>query len=180
MDAMTVDFNAPEAFDLARQMEAGGGEFYRHAALKFSDPGIKALILKLAGMEDGHLAIFGKLKDCYLKKAPVVAGDREAPLSDYLQSWVRGYVFNSEKKPLDRLAGMTELPEVLKLAMELEKDAIAFYAGLREMVREEDRWVVNRIIDHELMHLTTLGHILWGGRSPDPIDATVPAFTCVG
>ncbi len=178
MDVLTVDFKAPEVFDLARQMEAGGGEFYRHAALKFNDPDIKALLLKLAGMEDGHLAIFGKLKDCYLQRAPVVAGDREAPLSDYLQSWVRGYVFTSDKKPLDRLAGMTELPEVLRLAMELEKDAIAFYAGLREMVREEDRWVINRIIDHELMHLTTLGRILRAGRPPGSIDTAVPAFDC--
>jgi rubrerythrin len=178
MDAMTVDFNAPEVFDLARQMEAGGGEFYRHAALKFGDPGIQALILKLAGMEDGHLAIFGKLKDCYLQKAPVVAGDREAPLSDYLQSWVRGWVFNSERKPLDRLAGMTELPQVLRLAMELEKDAIAFYSGLREMVREEDRWIIHRIIDHELMHLTTLGRILREGRPPEAIDTAIPDFSC--
>lgn len=79
MDALTVDFKTPEVFDLARQMEAGGGEFYRHAALKFDDPGLKALILKLAEMEDGHLAIFGTLKDCTLRKAPVVAGERGAP-----------------------------------------------------------------------------------------------------
>lgn len=176
MDPMTVDFKAAEVFDLARQMEAGGGEFYRRAADKFGDPDIRALIVKLAAMEEGHHAIFGELKDCYLRKAP--AADREVPLSDYLHTWVSGYVFASDKKPVDRLEGLTELSDVLRLAMELEKDAIAFYSGIRDMVREEDRWVVNRIIDHELMHLTTLGRILREGRPPEAIDDAVPEFTC--
>ena len=178
MDPVTVDFKATEVFDLARQMETGGGEFYRHAALKFPAPAVRAVILKLAAMEDGHLAIFDKLKECYLRNVPAPQTERNAPLSDYLQSWVRGYVFTSDKKPMERLAGLTELAEVLRLAMELEKDAIAFYSGLREMVRAEDRWVINRIIDHELMHLTTLGRILREGRPPETIDTAVPEFNC--
>jgi rubrerythrin len=178
MAETTVDFNATEVFDLARRMEEGGGAFYRAAADRFGEPAVRDLLRRLASMEDGHHAIFGKLKECYLRKAPPVDGECGAPLSDYLGSWVRGYVYASEKKPVERLAGMTELAEVLRLAMELEKDAIAYYSGLRDMVREEDRWVVNRIIDHELMHLTTLGRVLREGRPPEAIDAAVPEFTC--
>ncbi len=73
---------------------------------------------------------------------------------------------------------MTRSAEILRLAMELEKDAIAFYTGLREMVRQEDRWVINRIIDHELMHLTTLGRILREDLPPGAVDDAVPEFTC--
>ena len=178
MDPVSVDFKAAEVFDLARQMESGGGEFYRHAALKIQDPAARALILKFAAMEEGHYAIFGKLKDCYLKHSAAAAEDRAVPLSDYLRSWVRGYVFTTDKKPLERLEGMTRSAEILRLAMELEKDAIAFYTGLREMVRQEDRWVINRIIDHELMHLTTLGRILREDLPPGAVDDAVPEFTC--
>ena len=179
MEPISVDFKATEVFDLARQMEQSGGDFYRHAALRFRDPAAKALILQFAEMEDGHGSIFEKLKECYLRHVPTAAVGG-VPLTDYLQSWVQGHVFASDKKPLELLEGMTEAPEVLRLAMDLEKDAIAFYSGLREMVREEDRWVVGRIIDHEIMHLTTLARILREGLTPGAVDAAVPAFECQG
>ena len=157
---MGVSFNVDEVFEMAEQIERNGAKFYRAAAEKF--PAVREILLDLAAMEDDHektLAAMRTELSAGVQEPPVFDPDGEAQM--YLRAMADGHVFDVKADPVERLAGKDTAEEVLKMAIGLEKDSIAFYVGLKEGVsRKVGKEKVEAIIKEEFEHIATLSEKL--------------------
>jgi rubrerythrin len=153
---MGMPFNADEVFEMAEQIERNGARFYRAAAEKFSEVG--QLLLELAAMEDQHEKTFKGMREELSgteAEPPVFDPDGQAQL--YLQAMANEHIFNIKSDPVSQLGNLDTPDEVLKMAMGLERDSIAFYAGLKESVsRRAGKDKVEAIIKEEINHIAIL------------------------
>jgi len=159
-------FSADEIYELAEQIERNGAAFYRKAALGFEDAPTKMMLHDLAVMEDEHGKIFRVLREKLTKKdraTSVFDPDNQAVL--YLQAMAGGYVFDTRVEPADTLTGKESLEKVLRYAIGLERDSIAFYVGLKRATPEQwGRNKIDWIIGEEIGHVNTLSEKLAGIR----------------
>lgn len=157
---MGMPFNADEVFEMAEQIERNGGKFYRRAAEKY--PTLRTLLLELAAMEDKHERTFAQMRaelSAREVEAPVFDPDNEAQM--YLRVMAGGHVFNLKADPAEKLADVETAEDLLKMAMGVERDSIAFYVGLKESVSQKagkDR--VEGIIREEMKHVALLNEKL--------------------
>jgi rubrerythrin len=147
---------------MAIKIERNGAKFYRKAALGFEDPDTRNLLNDLAGMEDEHEKIFAKMQqDFESKKIAPKVFDPEDQSASYLHAMADGRVFDIRTNPADMLTGMESLEEILRMAIGLEKDSIAFYVGIRDVVPENlGKNQVGDIIREEMGHVVLLGNAL--------------------
>jgi rubrerythrin len=157
---MSITFNAFEIFEIAEQIERNGVKFYRKAAKGISDKDLRQMLLELADMEAEHEETFAGMrkqlsvsdKDWQLR-----VFDPENELSLYLQAMANGHVFDLRKDPSKQLRGTETVEDILKLAINAEKDSIVFYLGLKDFVPAgagQDK--VEEIIKEEMSHIAVL------------------------
>jgi rubrerythrin len=153
---MGMPFNADEVFEMAEQIERNGAKFYRAAAEKF--PAVGQILLELAAMEDNHEKTFVAMRSelSGTEAEPIVFDpDNQAQL--YLQAMADEHIFNINSDPINQLDNLGKPEEVLKMAMGLERDSIAFYTGLKESVsRKAGKEKVEAIIREEINHVAIL------------------------
>lgn len=158
MSAYEITWNSDEIFEMAEQIEVEGAKFYRKAAGASSDQELKALLLELAAQEDQHRQTFSKIRaEMKTELKFDESWDPEGIVRTYLQGWVSGQVFDVKIKPEELLSTNNTPQKVLQLAIGLEKDSIAFYVGIVQMVPEElGKGWVERIIQEEMKHIIVL------------------------
>ena len=153
---MTIPFNANEVFEMAQEIERNGAKFYRTAAKKF--PQFGDYFIDLASMEDEHEKTFRKMQDELAGPEvdpPVFDPDGEADM--YLQVMADDNVFDTKTDPSNLLDKNKKPGDVLRMAITLEKDSIAFYVGLRESVSQKaGKDKIDMIIRQEYGHIVTL------------------------
>lgn len=159
---MSLLVSAAEVFEMAEQIERNGARFYRRAAEGVSDGGARDLLLRFAAMEDDHEVSFAAMKKEHLATIPPgvqsIPGDEECA---YIREWLSGQVFDLRTDPVSRLTGRESAADVLRMAIQAEKDSVVFYLGLRDLVPKgqgADR--VNAIITEEMGHITMLNREL--------------------
>jgi len=154
---MSINFSADEIFEMAEQIERNGAKFYRRAAEGSFEEGCKRKLLELADMEVSHEKTFAAMRaELSRKETKPVVFDPYGEAALYLQAMADGYVFDVNADPSENLAGKS-IEEILKTAIELEKDSIVFYLGLRDMVPENlGKGKVEKIIKEEMGHVTLL------------------------
>lgn len=153
---MGMPFNADEVFEMAEQIERNGARFYRAAAEKFSEVG--QLLLELAAMEDQHEKTFAAMHaELSGTEAEPLVFDPDGQAQLYLQAMADEHIFNIKSDPINQLGNLDTPDEVLKMAMGLERDSIAFYTGLKESVsRKAGKDKVEAIIKEEISHIAIL------------------------
>lgn len=146
------DFSADDIFEIAEQMERNGGTFYRNAAEAVSEDSAKKLLLELAAMEDDHEKTFADMrKGLSLSEKAATAFDPAGESALYLRALADTKVFF--EKEID----VTSLKEILKSAIEAEKDAIVFYLGMRDAVPDnKGKDKMDIIIKEEMGHIRLL------------------------
>jgi rubrerythrin len=153
---MGMPFNADEVFEMAEQIERNGAKFYRTAAKKF--PQVNQLLLELAAMEEKHEKTFAAMRTelSGTEAAPLIFDpDDQAQL--YLQAMADEHIFNLKSDPAKQLGNLNTPDEVIKMAMGLERDSIAFYTGLKESVsRKAGKDKIDAIIKEEMNHIAIL------------------------
>jgi len=157
---MVMPFNADEVFEMAEQIEVNGAKFYRAAARKF--PALSKMLRELAAMEDEHQKVFAAMH------AQLSAAEQEQGVFDpdgearmYLRVMADGNVFDIKADPADKLAHCQTAQDVLRIAIGLEKDSIAFYVGLQASVSSgagKDR--IKGLISEEIGHIALLSEKL--------------------
>ena len=153
---MGMPFNADEVFEMAEQIERNGARFYRAAAEKF--PAVGQLLSELAAMEDNHEKTFAAMRsELSGTEAEPLVFDPDEQAQLYLQAMADEHIFNINSDPTNQLANLETPEEVLKMAMGLERDSIAFYTGLKESVsRKAGKDKVEAIIKEEINHIAIL------------------------
>ena len=159
---MGITFNANEVFEMAEQIERNGVKFYRKAADNASDKETKQMLLDMADMEAGHLTIFEHMRRHLVsreKEGTIFDPDNEASL--YLQTMAAGHSAEGRISPTQELTGDETMEEILKIALNAEKDSVIFYFGLRSFVPPRaGRDKVEEIVREEIEHITTLNKML--------------------
>jgi rubrerythrin len=157
---MSITLNADEVFEVAEQIERNGAKFYRAAAEKFSVA--RQVLLELASQEDEHLKTFQDMREQLTSKEqqPDVF-DPEGQAQMYLQVMADGHIFDIKADPAEKLSGMQEPEDVLRMALGIERDSIAYYVGLKEYVpARAGKDKVENIIKEEMKHITVLNEKL--------------------
>ena len=149
---MRYDFNADDVFEMAEQLERNGARFYQNSAASVEGEEAKKLLVKLANMELDHEKIFKQMRsDLAAAEKQSTVFDPEGDAILYLRALADTRVFF--QKEIDT----TSLREILKAAIEAEKDSIVFYLGMKEMVPEKlGRERLDEIIKEEMSHIRML------------------------
>ena len=159
-----IAFQMEDVLELAIQMENTGSEFYRRAALASREPGQRIMLLGLSSMEQEHAAAFTRMKERLAEhQAAPSNGEANAVVSEFLSSWLKGEVFDVGTGEAVRLSESGDVAAVLRKAVEMEKEAISFYTGLRIYLASADtEGLVDRITREELQHIADLGKAIQG------------------
>jgi rubrerythrin len=155
---MSVPFSADDIFQIGEQIERNADRFYRRAARGTRDPRLRQKLLALADMENEHERVLAEMR------ADLSPQERESTVPDtwgeaalYLRGIADGHIFDVKRDPTEWLTGKESKEDILKAAIEQEKDSIVFYLGMKEMVPQErgkDR--VDAIIKEEMGHIAVL------------------------
>jgi rubrerythrin len=155
---MTVPLNADEIFAIAEQIERNADKFYRQAAQMTDDSGLRQKLLDLAAMELRHEKVFAAMR------SDLSSREREPTVSDpwgdaalYLRGIADGHVFDLKQDPVSWLTGKETRQDVLRAAIEREKDSIVFYLGIKEVVPQElGKDKIEAILKEEMGHIAVL------------------------
>lgn len=152
-------FQATDVIEMALEIEKSGEAFYRAVAEKAQSLEVRALFEDLAQQEVYHFEAFKKLSKTEWSQ-PVLPQDQWDQYLMYLQATVQSAFFQGQDKALALADQVTDEKEAVRLAMGFEKETLLFFHDLRDMVSENDKEVVKRIIDEEKSHLRRLGEML--------------------
>lgn len=147
-------FSIEEIIDLAIRIEENGEKVYRGAVEKASTPSLAALLRWLADEELRHIEWFSQLK----KGVNKTAGDPRAMELGrrILQGVVGSQSFSLEEADFSKLEQRRDL---LKVAIEFEKDTVLFYEMLHPLVEDEDG-IMKKIMSEEKRHIEVLQECL--------------------
>lgn len=159
---MALQFNADEILQIAEQIERNGSRFYRMAGTGMADARIKQVLTGLATMEDRHERTFADLRsELSDKEREGTVYDPHGETEAYLRVLADGCVFDVHADPAEQLTGKESPEQIFTKAIQLEKDSIVFYLGIRDMVSENlGKKRIDDIIHEEMSHITTLSEQL--------------------
>ena len=155
---MSISLNAIEVFEIAERIERNSVKFYRGAAEALSDQDLSEILLSLAEFEKEHEKTFADMrKQISNKEWDIVTFDPEDEMTLYLQTIADSHVFDLKKDPVEQLKDKETAEDILKFAIEAEKDSIIFYLGLKNFVpAKAGKDKVDEIIKEEIGHIAEL------------------------
>ena len=146
--------NADEIFAIAIQIETNGAEFYRKAAAQHQDADQQQALLDLAGMEHEHARTVKQMREDLQGGANAAEVDPRQEGGLFLSSVVSGYRVEGSPAVADQLSGDESMQRILEIGLDLEKQAVLFYLGLKDVTTVDDaREKIDRIIDEEKKHV---------------------------
>ena len=155
---MDVELTEHEILRIAEKIERNGTSFCGKAAVICDDPQVSRLFVKLAQWETRHIEVFRQMKE--------ELAEQSWESGCFAPDWLNGLdaqamaglaVFGICAEPADALSGHERRDEILQLAIEKEKDSIAYYSGLKNFVpRVADRDVIVEIVQEEMKHVRIL------------------------
>lgn len=159
---MDVEINGYEILEIAEKIELNGVKFYRRAAEICDDARASALFVELAHWETRHVEIFSRMKDQWAEEKCRPGSSSSNGLGCFDPHCLAGLaVFAIQPDPASELATDTSRGDVLKMAIENEKESVVYYSGLRAFVpHEKDRKAIDDIIQEEMKHIRILMQML--------------------
>jgi len=159
---MSVTFNAFEIFEIAEKIERNGAKFYRRAAELFDDSRTRNMFLRLADWETTHEKVFADMRNELSAQGPELRTfEPENSVVFDAQAMASLAVFGIKPDPSDELTGKESITDVLKSAIEKEKDSIVFYTALKDFVpARAGKDKIDDIIREEMRHICILNQSL--------------------
>ena len=156
-----MHYSPAEVLEIAQQIERNGARFYERAAETFRAPERRAMLLDLAAMERNHERTFAGMAARIAPDGAQEAHDPDGEAARYIQAAAGGQVFDLRADPVEWLGAGRSTEEIIRKAIELEKDSIVFYVGVKEAVPESlGRDWVDAIIAQEMGHVAQLTEML--------------------
>jgi len=145
-------FSIEDIIDLAIQIEENGERVYRTAVEKAPNPSLASLLQWLADEEAEHIRWFCELREVANRNS--VDPQLEEMGKNILRSVVGEQSFSLDEADFSKIDTVKDL---LRLAIEFEKDTILFYEMIQTFV--QDNQVLNHlreIIKEETRHIGLL------------------------
>ena len=161
---MAYDFNAEEIFKLAIRIEENGIRFYQKAASLQSDVSKREMLERLAKMEAHHKKTFESMSKTLSEgeKAQTLF-DPKGESSQYLAVMADRHGGEGSPSAADALTGKESMIDIIDIAIDLEKESILFYIGLKDLVPPQyGREEIDHIISEERKHIVLLDAIKKG------------------
>ncbi len=151
-------FSSSEIIDIAKQVERAGEAFYAEALEHVKLPKVRELFTYLHREEKRHAQLFEKI-------LAELDGDTGPWRQDeeyvaYLRGLVRNQVFPSPEAARESVAQLQDEKAALMQALSFEKDSILFFHELRPVLAEENRGVIDALIEEERKHVQALNKAL--------------------
>lgn len=147
-------FSGSEIIEFGIQIEKNGRDFYNTLSKQSNDPKSKDIFRYLAAEEEKHIAAFQNILNNVEKYEQTESYPGE--YSSYMNTLASEYVFTKKDKGIEMAKNMKSDKEAVELGIGFEKDSIIFYTGMKRMVQEYDRKVIENLIAQEQDHLKRL------------------------
>ncbi|MBN1832468.1 MAG: ferritin family protein [Deltaproteobacteria bacterium] len=163
---MALDFNVDEIFEMAEQIERNGARFYRKIAEGSPKGDVRNLFLQFAEMEEEHEKIFISMRaELSDKDKKSTLFDPEGESAQYLRALADLRVFDGSADEdfafFENLAEEEKMKRAFRAAIDLEKESIVFYQGMKEFVPESlGKDKIDDIIKEEMQHVRILSNKL--------------------
>ncbi|MCX8093463.1 MAG: ferritin family protein [Candidatus Goldbacteria bacterium] len=142
-----------DVLNKAIEMEEAGKIFYEYAASIVEDKEIREVLSVLAREEVGHKHIFENMKE---EVKEIKQSDDINEYLKYLNSFLNTKSVFDRKKIESYNDKNTNITDIIDFAMDREQDTILYYMTLMTVVREEQNFLVQKIIDEERKHFIKL------------------------
>ncbi|MEN6335087.1 MAG: ferritin family protein [Phycisphaerales bacterium] len=157
---MSRELTGAEVLEIAEKMEQNAARFYRQAAGLYKDPKISRLFSDLAQWEKRHVEVFAEMKKRLSQQA---WGLGQYGIERPNASRTPTPVFPDRTDPSQKLTGRETKADLLRAAIEKEKEAIAYYASLKDSIPgAEDVQALKDILGEEERHVRILTQSLEG------------------
>ena len=145
-------FSLKDIIDIAVQIEKNGERVYRNAAQKIKNPLLRSLLYRLADEEAGHAKWFEALIETVTGTGDFQ--EQEKMGRALLKNAVGDQSFTLEDADF---SSMETIEDLLKLAIEFEKDTVLFYGMLQPLIEDQKTLEqLHAIIQEEENHATCL------------------------
>lgn len=149
-------FEPSEVFQFAIRIEENGEKFYRQMAQKFDDPKAKELFSFLANEEIKHKKIYEEMVSKIEKYEPFETFPGE--YFAYLRAYADKIIF-TQKKFDEEIANIKDIDAAIDYAINAELDSILYYQEIKNLVSENQRKIIEGIIEEERRHFVKLSEI---------------------
>ena len=150
-------FSGSEIVEIGIRIEKNGRDFYTALAGQSKDIRVQEIFKFLAGEEEKHIKVFQGI----LEKADSSKG--EGQVSDdyfaYMNALASEHVFTKENTGRVIASALKTDKEALAKAMVFEKESIIFYEGIKKVVPDVGKRVIDYLIEQEKGHLKALTEI---------------------
>ena len=149
------DFKADEILEFAVRIEENGEYTYRKFAEKFKNEEndkLAVFFTDLANKEIEHKKTFIKMMD---DKKEMDFESLNPEYYDYLKAYVYDMVFPLEQLD-EKIKGVKNIEDALRMAIRSELDSIMFYMDIKNIVQDDVKESVERIIEEERLHYLLL------------------------
>ena len=151
---MSAQFNVDEILSMAVRVEQNGQAFYRLMAELH--PEHRDFLTHLADEEIKHEAFFESLRD----DCKTNAGDYHDPDDTgalYIASIADSIIFTPIEVIEDQYSGAEPIERVIDMAIQREKDSVAFFEGAKKILLDEKALEgISRVIEEEMTHTAWL------------------------
>jgi len=144
---------ASEVFEVAIKIEENGEKFYRHAATLTEDADTKAMFTHLAEEEVKHKQTFQGMLSRVEDYQPTESYPGE--YLAYLKTYAEGLIFSPEKLEAE-FAKVTTASDAIDFAIQREIESILYYIEAKNLVPQNQRDQIDRIIEEERRHYLKL------------------------
>ena len=152
-------FEIKEIIDLALQIEQNGEKIYRNALRHVANPAISTVLEKLADEELNHIEWFASLKES------IQSTTDDPELVEMGKTILKGVLGTQAFSLKDiNFSKISRINDLLKLAIEFERDTILFYEMIRPLLdHPEEMDHLNKIIAEENQHIQQFQDALISG-----------------
>jgi rubrerythrin len=146
-------FKPSEVFQFAIRIEENGERFYRGMAKKLNDAETKSLFSTLADQEVKHKEIYEEMVSKIEDYEPIESYPGE--YFSYLRTYADNIIFTPQRME-EEMNKIKDVPSALKFAIDRELDSILYYQEVKNLVPEDQRAEIDKIIEEERRHFLKL------------------------
>lgn len=150
-------FAGSEIVELGIQIEKNGRDFYNTLAKQSKNESVRQIFEYLAGEEEKHIVVFKKILDSVKKYEPSEAYPGE--YFEYMNVLASEHIFTQEDKGKEIAKAIKSEKEAVEKGIGFEKDSIIFYEGMKKVVSDYDKKIVDELIAQEQSHLRQLAEL---------------------
>jgi rubrerythrin len=155
---MSGMYNSHEVFEIGITIEKNGRAFYGAAAGGAKDPDMRKFFEELARWEDSHVKLFEELKARLPDEKLSPDTDAENQYHAYLRSTAGSHVFRGDTDPAKMAAGRNGPLDVLRIALQFEKDSVVLYVSMKALVPAHlGKKTIDTLIEEEMKHVQMIG-----------------------